>query len=130
MISGAWPTVDDPEPQASYMGGILSCVDGVSVYAKDAWTAGASRITPPLTGERQERTLRNLGRWLAVAAMHMKIGRLAFEEAEIKAPEDQYFVRYSGGKPRPGSVIDKLIKEGKVTYVPPEELEARKKLRA
>ncbi len=127
---GAWPTVDAPEPQASYLGGMLSCVDGMSVYRKDAWRSDGSRVTPPTTGIRQERTLRNLGRWLAVAAMLMKLARLACTEAEISAPTTQWFARYSGGKPRPGSIVDKLIKEGKVTYVPQEELEARKKVKA
>ncbi len=131
LTSGAWPTLEDPEPQASYLGGMLSCVDGMSVYRKDAWTSGASRVSPPTTGIRQERTLRNLGRWLAVDAMLVKIGELAFREAELKIPpQGQWFARYSGGKPRPGSVIDKLIKEGKVTYVPQEELESRKRVKA
>lgn len=130
LVVGAWPTFDAPEPQASYMGGMLSCVDGKSVYAKDAWTTGASRVSPPLTGDRNERTLRNLGRWLAVTAMMVKIGRQAFEKAGILSPQDQYFARYAAGAPKPGSVLEKLVKEGKVTYVSQEELEARKKVRA
>ncbi len=130
LTVGAWPTADAPEPQASYIGGMLSCVDGMSVYRKDAWTSGGSRVTPPTTGIRQERTLRNLGRWLAVAAMMMKLARLAYEEAEIPALQFQWFARYSGGKPKPGSVLDKLIKEGKVTYVPQEEIASRKQVRA
>ncbi|MBI2830042.1 MAG: flavodoxin family protein [Chloroflexi bacterium] len=126
---GSWPTADAPEPQAAFEGGMLSCVDGMSVYNKDAWTSKASRVNPPLTGIRNERTLRNLGRWLAVSAMLMKLGRQAFEKAGIKEPEEQYFSRYAGGKPKPGSIIDKLIKEGKVTYVPQEELRSRKEVR-
>ncbi|MBI2829572.1 MAG: flavodoxin family protein [Chloroflexi bacterium] len=130
MSVGAWPTAEDPEPQASWIGGMLSCVDGISVYNRDAWTSKASRVSPPTTGIRQERTLRNMGRWLAVAAMMTKLGRMAFEEAEIPRLQGQQFVRYSGGKPKPGSVLDKLIKEGKATFVSQEELEDRKKLRA
>ncbi len=130
LVVGAWPIADASEPQSSYLGGMLSCVDGMSVYAKNAWTSGASRVTPPTTGIRQERTLRNMGRWLAVSAMMMKLANMAFQEAEVnRGPEAQRFVRYSGGKPRPGSVIDKLIKDGLVTYVPQEELESRKKIR-
>ncbi|MBI2829894.1 MAG: hypothetical protein HYX81_01905, partial [Chloroflexi bacterium] len=45
-------------------------------------------------------------------------------------PLTQQFVRYAGGKPKPGSVIERLIKEGKVTYVSQEELTARKKIKA
>ncbi len=127
---GAWPTVEDPQPLSSYLGPMLSCQDGVSVYAKDAWTSGASRITPPLTGTMQERTLRNVGRWLAMTTITMKLAQTAFREAGFKEPQAQLFNRYAGGKPKPGTIIDKLIKEGKVTYVPPEEIESRKRLRA
>ncbi|MBI2829547.1 MAG: NAD(P)H-dependent oxidoreductase [Chloroflexi bacterium] len=130
FTTAAWPTAEDPEPQASYMGGMLTCADGMSVYRRDAWTTQGSRINPPLTGERNERTLRNLGKWLAVSAMMFKIGRLALEAAEIDIPVDQGFVRYAAGKPKPGSVLDKLIKEGKVTYIPQEELESRKRVKA
>ncbi|MBI4267616.1 MAG: flavodoxin family protein [Chloroflexi bacterium] len=130
LVVGSWPTLEDPEPQASYMGGIVTSVDGKSVYANDSWTTGASRINPPLTAIRNERTLRNLGRWLAVSAMMMKIGVSLFQAAGLPALTDQYFVRYAAGKPKPGSVLERLIKEGKVTYVPPEELESRKKVKA
>ncbi len=64
-----------------------------------------------------------------MSAMMMKLGKLACAEADVKTPNSQYFVRYSI-KPKPGSVIDKMVKEGKVTYVPPEELESRKRAKA
>ncbi|MBI2829970.1 MAG: flavodoxin family protein [Chloroflexi bacterium] len=127
---GAWPTADAPEPQASYMGGCLTCVDGKEVYNRNAWSTKLSRVNPPLTGERNERTLRNLGRWLAVASMMLKVGKMTFKCAELKVPDTQMFVRYAAAPPKPGSVLDKLIKEGKVTYVPPEEVEARKRVKA
>jgi len=128
--TAAWPTADAPEPQSSYVGSMATCQDGIAVYHKDAWTSGASRVWPPTTGIRQERTLRNLGRWLAVAAMMFKLGHLAMEAAEVKRAPTQMFTRYAAAKPKPGSVIDALIKEGKVTYVSPEELESRKRIRA
>ena len=112
------------------MGAMITSVDGMSVYSKDSWTAKGCRTNPPLTGIRNERTLRNLGRWIAVATMMMKIGQVAFDATGLKAPEPQYFVRYSGGKPKAGSVIEKLIKEGKVTYVSQEEIESRKRAKA
>ncbi len=131
LISAAWPTVEDPEPQASFAGGMLHCQDGLSVFRKDAWTSAGSRIWPPLTGIQNERTLRNLGRWLAVAAMMMKLGRLACKEGEIQTPQIGVgeWVRWGADKPKPGSVLEKLVKEGKMTYVTPGELEARKKVR-
>ncbi|MBI2829790.1 MAG: flavodoxin family protein [Chloroflexi bacterium] len=129
FISGAWPTVEDPEPQAAFEGGILSCNDGISVYARNAWMADTQRVNPPLMGIANERTLRNLGRWLAVSTMMFKIARLACQNAEIKAPESQYFVRYSQ-KAKPGSIVVRLMTEGKITYVSPEEMESRKKIKA
>lgn len=81
---------------------------------------------PPAQGSRNERTLKNLGKWLAVSAMFMKLGRMAFAESGFEEPEIIPFTRYSV-KPKKGSYVDKLIKEGKVTFVSQEELEARKK---
>ncbi|MBI2829912.1 MAG: flavodoxin family protein [Chloroflexi bacterium] len=127
---GSWPTAEDSEPQASYLGGMAACVDGMSVYRKDAWTPKGSRVSPPTTGIRQERTFRNLGKWLAVSAMMMKLARTACQEAEVPSLSAQWFARYAAAAPKPGSVLEKLVKEGKVTYVPPEELESRKKIRA
>ncbi|MBI2829966.1 MAG: flavodoxin family protein [Chloroflexi bacterium] len=129
LVSASWPTVEDPEPQASFQGGILTCAEGMMVYRKDAWRTEGSRINPPLTGIQNERTLRNLGRWLAVSAMMLKLGRLAAHEAEIPGPQPQHFVRYSQ-KPKPGSIVDRLIKEGKITYVPQEEMASRKRVKA
>ncbi len=126
----SWPTFDAPEPQSSYMGGMITSVEGISVYRNDSWTSAASRINPPLTGTRNERTLRNLGRWLAVTAMMMKLGVAAFQNSGLPVIQDQYFVRYAGGAPKPGSVLEKLIKEGKVSYVSPEEIASRKTVKA
>jgi len=125
----AWPTADAPEPQSSYVGGMGTCQDGKQVYHKDAWRISGSRVWPPTTGIRQERTLRNLGRWLAVAAMMRKLGGLAWEESGLKRPTRQMFVRYAAEKPKPGSMIEKFIKEGRVTYVSREEMESRKRIR-
>ncbi len=130
LMVASWPTADAPEPQSSYMGGMITSVEGISVYRNDSWTSSGSRINPPLTGIRNERTLRNLGRWLAVTAMMMKIAVAALPQTGVPTLTDQYFVRYAAGKPKPGSVLEKLIKEGKVTYVPPEELESRKRVKA
>ena len=129
FVSAAWPTVEDPEPQASFQGGVFTCADGASVYRKDSWRVSGSRMAPPLTGIQNERTLRNLGRWLAVSAMMLKLGRLATEAAGIQAPTASHFARYSE-KIKPGSVVDVLVKQGKIIAVSPEEIASRKKVKA
>ena len=65
-----------------------------------------------------------MGRWLAVSAMVMRLARDGFKEAEVKAPQMMPYTEYYM-RPEPGSYVDKLMKDGKVKYVSPEELHAR-----
>jgi multimeric flavodoxin WrbA len=125
----AWPTVDASEPQSTHVGGVVTCVDGTAVYGPRAWMKEGCRTVPPVSGTRNERTLKNLGRSLAVHAMVLKLGREAFKAQGFQEPQIQSFTRYSV-KPKPGSYVDKLVKEGKVTFVSKEDLEAEKKERA
>lgn len=127
-VVNAWPTVDSPQPQSTFTSGILTTVDGTAIYGKGAWTKEGCRTVPPVSGSRNERTLRNLGRHLAVGAMTMKLGRKAFVEEGYKEPESISFTRYSI-RPKAGSYVDKLVKEGKVVYISPEDIEALKKKR-
>ncbi|MBI2829895.1 MAG: flavodoxin family protein [Chloroflexi bacterium] len=122
FISGAQASSDAPAPQH---GSAYTTLDGVPMYGKDSYKKEASITVPPAIGSRNERAIKNVGRWLAVTAMFMKVGRLAFKEAGLKAPEVMPFTEYYL-KPDPGSYVDKLIKEGKVKYVSPEELIARR----
>jgi len=46
----------------------------------------------------------------------LEIGRAAFAESGFEEPEPIPFTKYSV-KPKKGSYVDKLIKEGKVTFV-------------
>jgi multimeric flavodoxin WrbA len=109
--------------------GIVSCVDGTAVYGEKAWTKAGCRTVPPVQGSRNERTLRNLGRNMAVTAMSLKLGRLAFKDAGYEEPENISFTRYSV-KPRKGSYVDRLIQEGKVEFVSKEQLKAQMQQRA
>lgn len=122
LVASGWPTREAPMPTTI---GCLTTAHGTSIYGKNAWRKEATRTVPPALGSQNERTLKNLGRWLAVAAMHMKLARTAFRQAGYAEPEIIPFTQYSV-KPKPGSYVDKLMKEGKVTFVPPEEIEARK----
>lgn len=121
LVAPSWPTSEAPMPQSTFRGGILTTIDGMAIYGKNAWRKEATRTAPPVSGSRNERTLRNLGRWLAVTAMLMKIGRIAFQQAGYEEPEFIPFTRYSV-RPKAGSYIDKLIKEGKVIFVSQEDL--------
>jgi multimeric flavodoxin WrbA len=127
-VANAWPTVDAPQPQSTFTSGILTCVDGTAIYGKGAWMKEGCRTVPPVSGSRNERTLKNLGRRLAIAAMIMKLGKGAFDEKGFKEPESISFTRYSV-RPKSGSYLDKLYKEGKVTFVSQKDLEAEKKER-
>ncbi|MDP2643652.1 MAG: flavodoxin family protein [Desulfobacterales bacterium] len=123
-LANAWPTVDAPMPSSSFFGGILTTVDGSAIYGKHSWKKEATRTIPPASGSRNERSLKNLGRHLATDAMVMKLGREAFAAAGFTQPETIPFTNYSV-KPKKGSYVDRLIKEGKVTYVSQKELEER-----
>jgi hypothetical protein len=113
-------------PSSTFLGGILTTIDGSVIYGKNAWKKEGTRTIPPVSGVRNERTLKNLGRHLAEAAMLMKLGREAFRKGGYKEAEIRSFTRYSV-KPKKGSYVDKMIKEGKVTFVSQEELQAKMK---
>jgi len=125
-IANAWPTTDAPMPSATFFGGVLTTIDGSVIYGKNAWKKEGTRTIPPVTGSRNERSLKNLGRHLAESAMVMKIGREGFKKAGYKETEILSFSRYSV-KPKAGSYVDKMIKEGKVTFVSQEDLKAETK---
>ncbi|MDP2643809.1 MAG: flavodoxin family protein [Desulfobacterales bacterium] len=129
FVAASWPTADAPMPQSTFSGGIITTIDGSTIYGKNAWRKEATRTVPPAQGSRNERTLKNLGRWLAVGAMRMKLGRLAFEAAGIEEPDLIPFTNYSV-KPKKGSHVDKLMKEGRVTFVSQNDLQERKKVKS
>lgn len=124
-IANAWPTEDAPMPSSTFFGGVLTTIDGTGIYGKSAWTKEGTRTTPPVAGSRNERSLKNLGRHLAESAMILKLGKAAFQEGGYKKTELIPFTRYSV-KPKKGSYVEKLIKEGKVTFVSKEELASQR----
>jgi multimeric flavodoxin WrbA len=119
-VTNAWPTVEAPMPSSTFFGGILSTIDGSEIYGKNAWRKESTRTVPPVSGSRNERSLKNLGRHLAAAAMILKLGKKSFEEKGFKEPDLIPFTKYSV-KPKKGSYVDQLIKEGKVTFVSPKK---------
>ena len=116
---GSWPTRDDPNPQASNQGAMVSTVDGRAIYGKDALSKAACRTIPPTQGSRNERSLRNAGKHVAYAALISKLG-LRAAEADYNAPQFQSFIRYSV-KAKKGSYVQKLYDEGILKYAPQRE---------
>lgn len=127
-VVNAWPTVDAPMVESTHIGGVLTCVDGTAIYGNKAWTKEGTRTLPPAAGSRNERTLKNLGRNMAIAAMTMKLGRKAFAEKGYKEPENISFTRYSL-RPKKGTYLDGLVKQGKLAIVDKSELEELKRPR-
>ncbi|MDP2646482.1 MAG: flavodoxin family protein [Desulfobacterales bacterium] len=115
-VSGSWPTRDDPNPMASVHGGLVSTCDARTIYGKEALSKKACRTIPPTQGWRNEKSLRNVGRHVAVAAMRCKLANKAFEEGGYEGPEIIPFTRYSV-KPKKGSWVQKLMDDGRVEYV-------------
>ena len=122
---GSWPTVEDPNPQASEHGGLVTTVDSRSIYAKDALSKAACRTTPPTAGSRNERALRNVGKNVAQIAMISKMGRQTFADSGLPATSPISFTNYSV-KVKKGSWIQQLIDEGRVNFKPKKELVAEK----
>ena len=123
MVSSS-PTADAPAPQSSGHGGKFSTIDGLPWFDKNSYKKEATISVPPVFGSKNQRTLKNVGRWLAAGAMFMRLAREAFKASELSAPVMQPYTEYPI-KPDPGSYVDKLMKEGKVKYVSEEELRAR-----
>ena len=109
------PTLEDTLPMASNHGGLVSAVDAISVYSKEAITKKETRTVPPTQGVRNERSLRNLGRNVVATAQIVKGGKLALKEHGIELPTVLPFKKYSV-RPKPGSFVEKMIKDGKVQF--------------
>ncbi|MBI2829971.1 MAG: flavodoxin family protein [Chloroflexi bacterium] len=118
---GFSPTIDAPAPQN---GSGFTSVAGMPVFDQFSYRKEATITVPPSSGSRNERAVKNMGRWLAVGAMYMKLAREGFKASGLNAPQPMPYTEYYI-KPEPGSYVDKLVKEGKVKYVSENELRAR-----
>lgn len=117
---GSPPTLADPQPTASVSGGMLSAVDARHIYGATAITKESTRTVPPTQGARNMRSARNLGRNVATVAQVVKAGTERLAQEGVQLPETFSFRRYSV-RPKEGSYIDRLVKEGKVQLVLPEK---------
>ncbi|MDP2643328.1 MAG: flavodoxin family protein [Desulfobacterales bacterium] len=116
MPMTAPPRPPDTLPVTSVNGGPVVAVDAKSIYAKNAITKAGTRTIPPTQGSRNERTLRNLAKNVVEMALIVKAGKEELAKKGIKLPEIFSFKKYSV-KPKRGSFVEKLMKEGKLQYV-------------
>lgn len=117
---GNWPTRNDPNPQASEHGALVSAVDARTIYGRYSLSVKECRTNPPTQGIRNERAIRNVGRHTGTAAMMLKLGQKALKEGGYASPELISFTKYSV-KPKKGSWIEHLINTGIIQFAPKSE---------
>ncbi len=110
------PRPPDTLPVTTVNGGMGLAVDAANIYSKEAITKAGTRTIPPTQGVRNERSLRNLGKNIVAVGHMIKWGREALQEKNIVFPEIFSFKKYSV-KPKPGSYVERIAKEGKVQLV-------------
>jgi multimeric flavodoxin WrbA len=107
------PTKDDTLPAASVSGAFLSTVDSKVQYSREGVTKEGTRTVPPTQGSRNMRSCRNLGREMVVMTTAVKLGLQSMRDRDLEIPETRPYKYYSV-KAKPGSYVDKMLKEGKV----------------
>ena len=111
------PTSEISQPMSSIYGATVSAIDAASIYSKRAITREGQRTVPPAQGVRNERALRSLGKNVVSTAQILNLGKQAALDAGIPPVDLLSFKKYSV-KPKPGSFVEKLIKEGRVQWSP------------
>ncbi|MFC1979219.1 hypothetical protein ACFLVP_04455, partial [Chloroflexota bacterium] len=112
------PMLEDTNPLRGAMGALVTTGMAKNVYSKDAYTVEQSKASPAVTQERQIRTIRAVGRSVAIGSYLAVAGDKALNELDIKLPEIPKWKRWNI-KPKPGSFMDKRVKEGLVELVDP-----------
>ncbi len=85
-IVGAVPFPDDPPPQASALGGLADTCDSSAGLGKYGAMPQTTRTQPPNSGIFNLRSVRNLGKNVALAALLINRGTLALEAEGISIP--------------------------------------------
>jgi multimeric flavodoxin WrbA len=84
---GAILTMHEPKRSSSLLGGLATTAHSRSPLDPDAIIAAKTLTTPPLMGERQMMSARNLGRNVTTVSKIIKAGLKALEERGVKIPE-------------------------------------------
>jgi len=112
------PMLDDTNPLRGSFGAEVTTGMGKNVYSKDAYTMKQSRVHPAPISERNEKTIRAVGRAVAIGTYLAVAGDKLIEELGIKIPSGPMWKKYNI-KPRPGSIMEKRAKESVIELVAP-----------
>ncbi|MDP2718769.1 MAG: flavodoxin family protein [Dehalococcoidia bacterium] len=113
IIAGATST--EYLPTSCLVAGMASGAFSPSVSAFDS----VSRDVNPVLGRAQMTSTRNLGRNVATISRIVKYGLKGLEDSGEKIPGIATY-RRSMEKPAPGSYLERMVKEGKITLVEPK----------
>lgn len=105
------PMLEDTNPLRGDMGALVTTGMAKNVYTKDAYTMEQSRQSPPVIQERQLKTIRAVGRAVAIGSYLSLAADKLLDELDIKLPQMPKWKKYNI-KPKPGSMMEKRIKEG------------------
>ncbi|MDD2422289.1 MAG: flavodoxin family protein [Heliobacteriaceae bacterium] len=86
MVVGAVPFPEDPPPQASGLGGLADTCDSSAGLSPQGAFPETTRTTPPTSGEYNLRSVRNMGRTVAMGALMVKRGTAALQAEGITVP--------------------------------------------
>jgi len=112
------PMLDDTLPLRGNVAALVTTGESVNVYNKQGYTVKESRVTPPLVSERNEKTVRAVGRSVAINTLLAVAGERLVKELDIKIPTGPVWKKWNI-KPKPGSMMDKRAKEGLIELIDP-----------
>lgn len=115
-VVGAVPFPSDPPPQASSLGGLADTCDSSAGLGKKGALAETTRTIPPTSGVYNLRSVRNLGKSVALGALAMNRGLQALKEEGVALPPLP-LTAFPASIIQPNSYLDQ-VQQGKIT-VPP-----------
>ncbi|MGI6451983.1 MAG: flavodoxin family protein [Syntrophomonadaceae bacterium] len=86
FVVGAVPFPDDPPPQASSLGGLADTCDSSASLQPLGALPETTRTNPPTSGIYNLRSVRNLGKTVALTSLIVKQGLIALEQEGITVP--------------------------------------------
>lgn len=86
FVVGAVPFPDDPPPQSSALGGLADTCDSKAGLGRQGALASTSRIEPPTSGVYNLRSVRNLGKTVALSSLIVSRGLEQLAKEGIKVP--------------------------------------------
>ncbi|MHC1567221.1 MAG: flavodoxin family protein [Candidatus Syntropharchaeia archaeon] len=103
---GAIPFPQDPPPYSSALGGFSATFCSSDSLGERGYSADTTRVNPPIPGVFNERSVRNLGRSVALLSKIIKSGMKEEGESFPKIP----LVKFPNSYIKEGSYLDKIRK--------------------